>query len=206
MQFSSIQKKGCKCGKDRCYPDISYEGWNHNCAPQEVLDRLEAKKKRKNAIKTDLTKLRTIAKTEEGVKPPKGFKSKSELLQEADRLFANFIKNRDKDKNGQATCPCCGKDVLVEVNGKFNPDCNILHFVDRDVYSLRFDEDNAAAGHSWCNRNQHFSPKGIEYQNFRNHLVSKFGEAAIAEMEVQHRKINRIEESQLKTIIEHYQN
>ena len=199
MAYSSIISKLCKgnCGN---YPTIGCQGWCVNCRPdlkQKILDKV----KKRNALKKDSGKVRSIAIE---VKPPKGYKTKSELLKEADRLFANFIKNRDKDKNGQATCPCCGKDVLVEVNGKFNPDCNILHFVDRDVYSLRFDEDNAAAGHSWCNRNQHFAPKGIEYQNFRNHLVSKFGEAAIAEMEVQHRKINRIEESQLKTIIEHY--
>lgn len=150
--------------------------------------------------------LRKLAVEQPEVKAPKGYKSKSELLREADRLFADFIKNRDKNNNGHAICPCCGKDVLVEINGKFNPDCNILHFVDRDIYSLRFDEDNAAAGHSWCNRQQHFNPRGIEYIKFRTFLVNKFGESQVEEMELAKRKINKITEQQLKVVIEHYQN
>ncbi len=129
---------------------------------------------------------------------------KSQKLQLADKLFGDYIKNRDKDKNGQAICPCCDKIVIVEIDGKFNPDCNVMHFIDRDVYLLRFDEDNAAVGHSWCNKNQHYNPKGIEYQKFKGYLIDKIGEDAVSEMEVAHRKINRIELSQLKNIIEHY--
>lgn len=60
MSYSSITRKGCKCGKPNCYPDISYEGYNHNCAPQEVLDRLETKQKRKAAVKKDLSILRKV--------------------------------------------------------------------------------------------------------------------------------------------------
>lgn len=166
----------------------------------ESIMQRALKKQRETAAKNATSK---IAKLPES-KAPKDYKSKSQLLKDADRLFGDFIKNRDKDKNSQAKCPCCGKDVLVEVNGKFNPDCNVMHFIDRDVYLLRFDEDAAATGHSWCNRNQHFNPSGIEYQNFKQHLIDKFGEQAVAEMEVAKRKINKITEQQLKNIIEHY--
>lgn len=41
-------------------PTISYEGYYHQHAPKEVLDRLEVKQKRKNAVKKDLTKLRVV--------------------------------------------------------------------------------------------------------------------------------------------------
>jgi len=59
MQFSSLQRKSCKCGCSNM-PTISYEGYFHQHAPQEVLDRIEVKQKRKNAVKKDLTKLRVV--------------------------------------------------------------------------------------------------------------------------------------------------
>lgn len=155
----------------------------------------------KRKLQTTLSKL---SKTTENKELVKKAQNKSELLRIADKLFGDFIKNKDKDKNGQAKCPCCGNDVLVEINGKSNPDCNIMHFIDRGVYSLRYDEDNAAAGHSWCNRRQHFFPTGIEYQQFKNHLIEKLGEEVVAEMEIAHRKINKLDTNQLKVIIELY--
>lgn len=61
MQYSSIQKKHCKCSPDCVlWPDISFEGFSKLHAPQEVLDRLDKKQKRKNAVKKDLTKLRVV--------------------------------------------------------------------------------------------------------------------------------------------------
>lgn len=61
MQYSSLQKKHCKCSPDcTLWPDISFEGFSRLHAPQEVLDRLEVKQKRKNAVKKDLTKLRVV--------------------------------------------------------------------------------------------------------------------------------------------------
>ena len=48
------------------------------------------------------------------------------------------------------------------------------------------------------------SPTGGEYQNFRSFLVNKFGEEAVAEMELQKRKINKIDTQMLKNVIEHY--
>ena len=41
-------------------------------------------------------------------------KTKSELLREADRLFSQFIRNRDADKNGNIACVCCGKIYNLE--------------------------------------------------------------------------------------------
>ena len=60
MQYSSLQRKLCKCGECTMMPTISYEGYYHQHAPKEVLDRLEVKQKRKNAVKKDLTKLRVV--------------------------------------------------------------------------------------------------------------------------------------------------
>jgi len=172
-----------------------------SCCRTEDIEKQMGKQKEKQALQRSLSQLKSLPENKEAVHKEQ---SKSEMLLIADKLFGDFIKRRDADKNGQANCPCCHKDVLVIVNGKFNPDCNVMHFIDRDVYSLRYDEDAAAAGHSWCNKNQHYNPRGVEYQNFKNHLIEKFGEVAVAEMELEHRKINKIEKSQLKNIIEHY--
>jgi len=172
-----------------------------SCCRTEDVEKQLAKQKDKAKLQRTLSSLKSIPENIEAVRVEKG---KSELLAQADKLFGDYIKNRDKDKNGQAKCPCCGKDVLVEVNGKFNPDCNVMHFIDRDVYSLRYDEDFAAAGHSWCNRNQHYKPNGVEYQNFKKHLVDKLGADAVHEAEVAKRKINKISAEQLKVVIELY--
>jgi len=131
--------------------------------------------------------------------------SKSKLLKMADAVFSRYIINRDTT-NGQILCPCCRKtfDVLqVDKDGK--KVVQNLHFVSRSVYSLRFDTENAHAGDNYCNLQMHLHPTGHEYQNYRLYLVNKLGEEEVARMEQEHRKINRIEEQMLKTVIEHYQ-
>jgi len=69
--YSSIVRKGCKgnCGR---MPDMGGKGYCFNCKPeykQAIIDRT----KKRNAAKLVVTKLRTIANTEEGVKAPKDY-------------------------------------------------------------------------------------------------------------------------------------
>ena len=207
MNYSSLQRKLCKCGCNMM-PTISYEGYYHQHAPKEVLDRLEVKQKRKNAVKKDLTKLRVVeVESDDNRQMVEKYRTKSELLREADRLFSLFIRNRDADKNGNVACVCCGK--IYNVEDHLNSCERIIqnmHFIKREVYSLRFDEDNCSAGCCYCNQDMNFNPKGIAYRQYKERLVADLGEDAVAEMELAHRKINRIEESQLKVIIEHYGN
>ena len=141
---------------------------------------------------------------------------KSQTLSIADRIFGDWIKCRDTvkviDENtGEAVdgiiCPCCKRAFSFDskdADGK--KIIQLLHFVSRGVYSLRFDEDNCFAGDSYCNLQMHLKPTGREYINYRNFLVRKFGEPAVAEMELKKRDINRIEISQLHNIIDHYKN
>lgn len=158
------------------------------------------KKQRQNAVPKIQSKLRSLLKTDDAVREgSKKVERKSDLLKEADRLFADYIKARDTGKDGRIYCPCC-KEYFRATDSEVN----CMHFVDRDVYLLRFDEDAAHAGHSNCNRNQHYNPSGKEYQNFKTFLIEKFGENAVAEMELAKRKINKITTEQLKNIIEHY--
>jgi len=167
-----------------------------------------AKQRKRNAVKLDSTKVRKIAVNEDGNREMAAkYKSKSELLREADRLFSLFIRNRDCDKNGNAACVCCGKIYnIIENNLQGERVIQNLHFVKREVYSLRFDEYNCNAGCCYCNQDMNLNPKGKAYNQYRQKLVADLGEDAVAEMELAHRNINRIEESQLKVIIEHYGN
>lgn len=131
--------------------------------------------------------------------------SKSELLKEADRLFSLFIRDRDSDKNGNISCVCCGKVYNVkQEDSDGNKIVQCLHFIDRDVYSLRFDEDNAHSGCGYCNLDMHLHKDGLAYRMYLQFMNTEYGEDAVAEMTLAHRKINKLEITQLKNIIEHY--
>lgn len=173
---------------------------------KDTIIQRAIKKQRANAATKAGRQLRSLAVDSPEVKAPKSYKSKSELLREADRLFADYIKARDTAKDGKVFCPCCNQYFGAEDIQFGLPVINCMHFMDRDIYSLRYDEDAAHAGHAWCNKNQHYEPSGKEYQNFKKFLIGKFGEKAVEEMEQQKRKINKITEQQLRTVIEHYSN
>jgi len=155
------------------------------------------KKTIKKSVKSQVRTLISSPQNLQGI-------NKSKLLMMADAAFSRYIIKRDTTK-GQILCPCCRNtfDVLqVDKDGK--KIVQNLHFINRGVYSQRFNEDNAHAGCGYCNLKMHLSPTGNEYQNYRQYLVNKLGEEEVAMMELEHRKINRIEETQLKNIIEHY--
>lgn len=111
--YSSIQRKGCKCGKPNCLPSISYEGWNYGCAPQEVLDRLDVKQKRKNAVKKDLSILRKVEVESD---------DNRELAKDYDKLDKWFKSTRNKLTG---TCQCgCGKPSSKYDDKYFKHSCS----------------------------------------------------------------------------------
>lgn len=130
---------------------------------------------------------------------------KSAMLKVADGLVSEFVRRRDCDSQGNVVCPCCNKVYNLEDKTADSKVVVALHFIDRGIYNLRFDESrNIRAGCCFCNLRQHLNPRGAEYKNFREILVSELGENEVAEMEIEHRKINRITLEQLKVVIEHY--
>ncbi len=164
------------------------------------------KKQRKNAVIKDGRALRVLAVTDDGNREmAEKHKTKSELLREADRLFSQFIRNRDADKNGNIACVCCGKIYnLEQVDKEGKKIVQPLHFIDRGVYSLRFDEDNCHAGCSYCNLDMHLNKNGFAYRRYLEFMNMTYGEEIVAEMSLAHRKINKITEQQLRNVIEHY--
>lgn len=207
--YSSIIKKTCKdgCGK---YPTLGYEGYNMDCRPdlkEKKIKEQQQRQKQRNVIKKTTSKLRNLSYTsDEQRKAGKDKQTKSQLLKEADRLFSLFVRNRDADKNGNIQCVGCGKVYNIDqVDNGGNKVVQNLHFIDRGIYNLRFSEENCHAGCSYCNLDMSLNKNGFAYRRYLEFMTTTYGEEAIAEMTIEHRKINKLEIAQLKNIIEHYQ-
>ncbi len=130
---------------------------------------------------------------------------RSQMLKEADKVFSLFIRKRDADKNGNIDCVCCGKIYNLEdktENGDTVVQC--LHFVQRGVYSLRYDLVNCHAGCTWCNKDMNDNPEGKAYHQFRDYLVACIGEEEVVAMEQQKRSINKITHEYIRSIIKKY--
>jgi hypothetical protein len=190
---STIVQKRCKCSEN-CdkYPTMGYKGYFIYHFPGEI-------KKQRTNNRASLSKLsREIHKISND-------KSKSDYLKIADILFGNWIKMRDSDSNKFITCVCCGGTFNLkdkDTSGSYVVQC--MHFVPRSVYSLRYSEINCHAGCSHCNLQMHLEPEGLAYKRYRKFLVDAVGEEEIKHMEEQKREINKITESDLKTIIDKY--
>jgi len=188
-----------------------------SCCRTEDVEKQLAKQKDKAKLQRTLSSLKSIPENKEAVRREQG---KSDLMKQADRLFSDFIVNRDKDSNGNIVCVCCKKpfnveqtnnayyDKLGEKDKVNNPRgekiVQNLHFIQRSVYSLRYDEFNCHAGCASCNFDMFHTKNGRAFKQYREFMVNQYGKDYVAELEVAHRKINRIEESQLKTVIELY--
>ena len=190
---STIVQKKCKCSEN-CdkYPTMGYKGYFIYHFPGEI-------KKQRTNNRASLSKLsREIHKISND-------KSKSDYLKIADILFGNWIKSRDSDSNKFITCVCCGGAFNLkdkDTSGSYVVQC--MHFVPRAVYSLRYSEINCHAGCSHCNLQMHLEPEGLAYKRYRRFLVDAVGEEDVKKMEEQKREINKITESDLKTIIDKY--
>lgn len=204
MGYSSIIRKGCKgdCGR---MPEIGGQGYCFTCRP-DLKELIVAKNKKRNALKLASPKLIAIGYEDDGNREMVlKHKGKSELLKEADRLFSLFIRNRDADKDGYISCVCCGGIYNIEqLDGSGNKVVQCLHFMKREVYALRFQEDYAGAGCTYCNKNMFDNPKGKAYHQFKDKLISDFGLIEVQRIETLNREINKLTESDLKNIIEHY--
>lgn len=183
----SIKRKNCKCSDNcRLWPTIGYAGFNVSHAPIEVKEKKAIKKKQPTK------------------KPIIGI-DKSQLSKLADKVFADYIKRRDSDINGNIICVCCKDNFnLLDKTPDGNPVVNVLHFVVRTVYSRRYDPDYCYAGCCYCNLKMHLDPEGKEYSNYKSMLVSKFGLPAVEKVERERHLITKLSESDLNEVIEKY--
>ena len=193
MAFNStIKQKKCKC-QVNCdkYPTLGYKGYFIHHFPGEI----------KKQVKLNKAKISQISRKLHSSKAD----IKSDYLKMADMLFGKWIKDRDSDSAGNINCVCCFQ--TFNLKDKDSSGANIvqnLHFVSRGTYSLRFSEINCHAGCSFCNLQMHLEPEGLAYRRFKQFLIDAVGEDEVANMEQQKRNINKLTESELMQIIEHY--
>lgn len=195
--YSSIKRKSCKCGCGK-NPTMSCSGYNYNCLPSELKEKLGTKRDLQKKAKAARNRVSNLLNKDSEAE-------KTKLLAMADKLFGDFIKFRDSDLNGSITCICCGfpfnlKDKALDGTYVVQP----LHFVSRSVYSLRFDERQVYAGCCYCNLQMYLHPTGKEVQSYQDKLVDKFGIVEVMRMVEQKRRINKLTIEDLKEVISKY--
>ena len=220
---STIKLKTCKCGCGK-NPTIGCNGFNVGCNAEKRAElatkRNEEQQKSRNRAISNRKALnldskskvnKTPVKAKSGLKSPKKQPkhenvSKSVLLREADSLYSRALRNEAADQNGDVICPLCNiKYNLTSKNADGEVILQCLHYVDRGVYSLRWDRRNTICGCGYCNFGMFiYGEMGRPHRIFREILVEKYGEQTVSEMENEKRKINKLELSTIQDIITKY--
>jgi hypothetical protein len=99
-------------------------------------------------------------------------KSLSSLIHEADEVFSKYIRQRDANKLNPfyLNCFTCGKAERIEF-------AQAMHFRDRDLMAVRYDEMNVHGGCENCNC---FDPS--HKVKYHDAMVSKYGEQKVDEL------------------------
>jgi len=143
MQYSSLQRKLCKCGECTMMPTISYEGYYHQHAPQEVLDRLDKKTKRKNAVKKVVSKIRNEAFAAGEFEDA----SVQQLKNDLDYVHSRIVRMTAADaRTGLANCFVCGRLQHWTL-------CQLSHFIPRANTLTRWDSKANRCSCKYCNEN-----------------------------------------------------
>lgn len=111
-----------------------------------------------------------------------------------DRVFSEFVRLRDADKNGYVRCISCGK-----VNHWKEVDCG--HYVNRKHLSTRWHEKNCNAQCRACNRFDEGNMLG-----YHRGLVKKYGEKVIEELDVMRHQTSKLSDFEGQLLIKDYQN
>lgn len=172
---------------------------------RSAFEKHMAKSKEKTSKSNTASKVRGLANLPVNKEMAGKFDVRSQLLLLADKLFGNFIKKRDADEHGNIICPCCNNPFHInETNGDGQKIVRPLHFVVRDIYSQRFNENQVFAGCGYCNLKMHLNPTGTEYLNYRSFLVKRLGNKAVTEIEDDKYKVHKFPTSEIQLIINKY--
>jgi len=109
-----------------------------------------------------------------------------------DRIFSEFIRLRDSNKDGYFMCISCGKLVHWKEG-----DCG--HFINRQHMSLRFSEKNCNGQCRSCNRWDEGNNIG-----YMRGLVKKYGASIIDELYVKKHHTSKLTDFEAKTMIDYY--
>ena len=122
----------------------------------------------------------------------KGSKSVSTLKKELDRVYSIYIRRKDADTNGLATCFTCGiRRPWKELqNG---------HYVSRAHNNTRFDDFNCHVQCMACNVFKHGN-----MDMYAIKLREKYGEGILEELNRRKNIIKQFTATELQTLIEQY--
>ena len=128
-------------------------------------------------------------------KPPVQ-KTVQDLVKDLDKVFSHFIRLRDVKEqdlgNGYVSCCTCGftNHWLKLDNG---------HFIDRKVYSVRWNEMNCNSQCKGCNKFKQGNPR-----LYREFLVKKYGVAEVEKLELAEKLPSKLDRFALMVKIAEY--
>lgn len=123
-------------------------------------------------------------------KPKKSDERKD--IEKLDRIFSEFIRLRDADKNGLCRCITSGEFVHWT-------ECDAGHFVTRDNMATRWDEQNVNAQSRKDNR----FLSGRQYEHGLA-IDKKYGPGTASKLIVKSRGVCKWQPFEIKKMIEYY--
>lgn len=109
-----------------------------------------------------------------------------------DRIFSEYIRLRDSDKNGYGKCITCGKII-------FWKDGDAGHAINRAHMSTRFDEMNVHLQCRYCNRFR--EGEIVEYTQA---LVRKYGQSRLDILLAKKHFTSKMGDFEAEQLIKHY--
>lgn len=118
--------------------------------------------------------------------------ARKKLVEELDKVFSLFIRQRTADDNGMVKCFTCQKRSHWK-----EMDCG--HYWSRRYVSTRWDETNCQVQCKGCNIfNQGAGPQ------FALALIEKYGQDSLTMLEVKKNNTSKMDSFQLGVLIKHY--
>lgn len=116
----------------------------------------------------------------------------SKLKAKLDRVFSEYIRLRDANKDGYVKCISCGKIIHWKES-----DCG--HYINRAEMSTRFDEKNCNGQCRFCNRFREGNMIG-----YTQGLMKKYGQGILDELQVKKNRTSKLSEFEYAHLIEYY--
>lgn len=111
-----------------------------------------------------------------------------------DRIFSEFIRRRDADKDGYVRCYCCNYPVHWE-------SAQAMHFCNRRHLNTRWFEKNVHGGCISCNMYN-----GGNLEAYERHLKKDYGESIVEVLTIMKNTYMKYSDDEMEGMIIHYKN
>jgi len=116
----------------------------------------------------------------------------TKIIARLDRIFSEYIRLRDADRNGYVRCISCGKIGYWK-----DVDCG--HYINRKHLSTRWHEKNCNGQCRSCNRFDEGNMLG-----YTKGLVRKYGTGILDELDVMKHQSGKLTDFDGELLIKHY--